>query len=708
MKIKTFIVFINLIIAHSLMAHDLPVKLSQKLDAKNQAIINKALDEVSEYLPAKLKAGLPAGIELRFEKFSGHKKIPEDICSRSDKDKKPFVYGEYNHLKNRLTLNIAVFRELAIGQADSQKIACQHKSLYGQAIATIVHELVHAYDFNNNNPSSSEEFRYRAGFKKGLLKTKNKNSEPMRSADAYELSSVTESFAVNSEYFSMDPEFACRKPAMFDYLKKIFEADPFPNRSCQLSNIVMMSTPAGYFPMKLDPQRVYRIDYLMASPGRELSSGFGHSMFRIVLCAPERMDVISNKMIKATPWGPKCLEDRLYHMVVSYRANVEDATLNYFKGILGGYPSMLFILNFADVLDEYNRDELRDVVSYPLKLNTKEKTDFINKVLEEHWNYRGSYKFVTNNCAVESFDLLKSALDRSGYSDVHSVTPRGVLQDLDQLEFLSLKSGAQESFKAKTDQLILAYKSAYGGSENKKAVLNFIKGSSSDERLGKFNQFAKIKIESQDLHTEMSLIKSSLVKASSFSVMEQQILRTRTSEFRKKAAELFMDYKSGKNDDAKSERIKKLMEESDIAFKQNFSDLASTGYGVPLINEMQNRTEMEQKIEQSKDSIANIEAAIKELMPAEVAVLKAISSNISLFNQKSLAIRKIYRSKLEHYIREVLLNLSREDSSRTLLIHSLSSSEGLNKVRELMDRDLVGEQEILDSKLRKLIEEILN
>ncbi|MGZ3809902.1 MAG: DUF7844 domain-containing protein, partial [Bacteriovorax sp.] len=374
-KNALFITILGLLGYQPLMAHDLPIKIMSRLESSKKISLEKALSEVSELLPQKIKSGLPQNIELKIENLSGHQSIPEDVCSpklesdsvknNKSKNLKPFVYGEYNKKTNSLVLNMAVLNELAIGRLASAKINCQHKSLYDQAIATIVHELTHAYDFNNQNISNTSEFIRRAGFKRGLLKIKSKNIEAMRSADPYELESIAEAYAVNMEYFAMDSEYACRKPSMFEYFKRTLGEDPFPNRNCTLNNSVMMSTATGFYPIKLDVSRVYRVDYLLAAPGIELSSGFGHSMFRIVMCAPERFDPITNRVVPATPFGKKCLDDKLFHLVVSYRANVEDATLNTFKGVLGGYPSMLFILNFGDVLDEYNRDELRDVVSYP-------------------------------------------------------------------------------------------------------------------------------------------------------------------------------------------------------------------------------------------------------------------------------------------------------------------------------------------------------
>lgn len=687
-------------------AYDLPViikfEIKDDLDARKRELLNTALSEVSDLLPAKFKSGLPKGIELRFDKLSDHDSIPKDLCLLDEKQKikgkKEFVYGEYDGRKKILVLNQALLRELLLGREKSVKINCQHKTMYDQVLATILHELAHAYDFNNANPSGSNEFIFKAGFKKGLLKVKNKNVEAMRSADTYELSSVVEAYAVSMEYFLMDPEFACRKPVLFEYFKTSFQIDPFPLRDCQVGRHVLVSSSSGETSsMTLDPKRVYRIDYLMASSGKDLSSGFGHAMFRIVMCAPERFDTLSNRLIKATPFGPQCIEDRLFHLVVSYRANVEDATLNYLKGLYGGYPSMLFILHFSDVLDEYNRDELRDIVSYPLQFSPKDKVDFINRVLEEHWNYRGSYKFITNNCAVESYDLLKGALDQTKLDSLHSFTPRGVLNDLEQLGFLQSGSTQKEIFKAKTESLKMAFSNAYGGSSldskrSKNSLQHFIAESQSRDRLLSFNLFYenREKRAPGDFHTAISLQKKDVIKASSFSVLEQQILRYKTAELRKKAVDLFMKL------DPKN--LELLMDQ-----KQSLPSLS--GYGIPLSAEVvlpqKNTALMNEKIEK-------VESLLKKHFPNEINQIEAIQLSIFDFNQKSLKLRKIYRDSLDQYIRQVITNLTFQESSRELLLSSLHSDLDLAKVRSLLDRELVSEKEILDVKLRVIIAELLS
>lgn len=700
-------------------AHDLSLSYEKEVTEADRQVLDATMEEVSAFLSQSFKDKLPKNIVIKVSKLSDHKTIPEEICGatsehsdkedskeRKDSKKKLFIYGMYKQSGNSLTINTAVLVELAKGREKSKRINCQHKSLYDQAIATIIHELTHAYDFNNGRISNTMEFIRKAGFKKGLLKIKNKNIQAMRSADQYELVNIAEAFAVNMEYFTMDPEFMCRKPSMFDFYKRLLGVDPYPNRNCVVSNMVMASSQAGYVPTALPASRVYRIDYLLASAGKGISSGFGHSMFRIVICAPERFDPITNRTIPATPFGKKCLEDKLYHLVISYRANIDDGKLNYMKGLTGGYPSMLFILNFSDVLDEYNRDELRDIISYPLNLSIKEREEFITRVKEEHWNYRGSYKFINNNCAVESYDLLKGALNRDQLQTKSSITPNGVLEDLDQLNFLSVKDGSIETFKAKTDQIILAYSKAYGyrlkdsDKSNKKAVLKFIDQSTPAQRMAQFDQFMKAENPTSDMNAEVTLLKERLISSSSFSVMEQQIIRSLALKYRKKAADMFMN--------TKNEKTLALIQETGAAFTQNFSDLSESGYGIPLIEEMVSNDDLAQRAGVASDAMAKAEKFLRDMMPEEFATLEGINKNISIYNKYSLSVRKEFRLKFEIYVNQVLRNLIREDFTRDIMVKASEGDiESLTKIRELMGKDLVTEKEILDTKLIKLIKELV-
>jgi hypothetical protein len=697
---KTLLMAVFLLIGANTFAFDFNLKYGKEMSADDKNVLEKTMAEVAGFLPSKFKEHLPDNIEIKITQLTNHKVIPDDVCNYVKK-KNPFTYGAYNKYANTLLINRAVIAELKKGENDSKKIDCQHKSLYGQAIATIIHELTHAYDQKNGRVSNSIEFINRAGFKKGLVRIKNKNIQAMRSADPYELANIAEAFAVNMEYFTMDPEFMCRKPSMFDFYQRLFGVDPFPNRTCVTNDKVMVSTQSGYVSTQLDLKRVYRIDYLLASPGQELMSGLGHTMFRIVICAPEHFDNTIKKMIPATPFGKECLEDKAYHLVVSYRANVTDGKVSYLKGLFGGYPSILFLLPFGDVLDEYNRDELRDVIAYPLKLTKKERDEFITRVKEEHWNYRGAYKFATSNCATESYDLLKSALETSPLNSKSSLSPKGVLEDLDKLEFLSVSDSEAQTFEAKTESIILAYKDVYdyklqNAEADKKAVKKFVYSSTASARMAKFIEFS----QNTPAYYDVYAAKERLSYAASFSVMEQQILRSVGLNYRKKAADIL--------ENSKDEKLRAMLQDSSKVLVQPFSSLSSSGYGIPLAGEVISNEELSHEAEDATKVLAESEKILRAILPEEFKTLAEIEENIKIYNAYSFQVGREYRLKFNQYVKESLRSLALQESTREILIKASKGDQAsLLKTRELLDQNLVTTDEILDVRLAKIIRDLL-
>lgn len=184
----------------------------------------------------------------------------------------------------------------------------------------------------------------------------------MRSPDLYEISSPKEFVAVNMEYFLLDPAYACRRPALYRYYKRTFRLGTrrqgrVPQRLClPKCRNDFAKTPLGV----VDPERVYAVDYLLAEANQEWASRWGHSMLRLVICAPGR------------PRGPDCRLDLQEHLVLSYRAFVNDVQLSSWDGLTGAYPSRLFVLPLAQVIDEYTKTELRSLASVPLKLSRPE------------------------------------------------------------------------------------------------------------------------------------------------------------------------------------------------------------------------------------------------------------------------------------------------------------------------------------------------
>jgi hypothetical protein len=169
---------------------------------------------------------------------------------------------------------------------------------------------------------------------------------------------------------------------------------------------------------RLDPERVYQVDFLLAEANDAWVSRWGHSMLRLVICAEGR------------PRGPDCRLDLDQHLVLSYRAFVGDVQLSSWDGLTGAYPSRLFVLPLAQVIDEYTKVELRSLASVPLQLTREQLEQLVIRAAEQHWSYDGDYYFISNNCAVETLKLLRSGSRHPRLQALDSILPNGLLETL--------------------------------------------------------------------------------------------------------------------------------------------------------------------------------------------------------------------------------------------------------------------------------------
>lgn len=242
-----------------------------------------------------------------------------------------------------------------------------------------------------------------------------RNKDASRTPDRLEMNSSSEAFLVNMDAFLADREFKCRRPSLYQYFSDVFSVKPHEYYSCKRAKSV--ATTFGN--IDLDPLRIYQIHYLFAAKGKGMGSKWGHAMFRVVMCKPGRT------------LGPECLNDIAYHLVLSFRANVDDIKINNLKGMTGGYDSKLFLLTMKDVVNEYTKGEFRELQSIPLKFSREQLALFVERTLEVYYGYVGSYYFFTNNCATESMKLVQSA-NYENYEEQYEkiFTPLGMVDSL--------------------------------------------------------------------------------------------------------------------------------------------------------------------------------------------------------------------------------------------------------------------------------------
>jgi hypothetical protein len=399
------------------------------------------LDEAMAHLPPMFTRKLDRKVEVRWTDD-----MPSNAYGRAD--------GPY-----RLDLNEHLLAGLTDGSAAATRTNRPHGTVREEMLATVLHELTHIYDHAQlwspedrkliiacrrqgnsvgkiglrDSCRGQTDRRFTLSDDPRLLdlagwpqyvgrrgEREARNGQVARSPDIYEISSPLEFVAVNMEYFLLDPAYACRRPALYDYYKQLFNWAPAASEQCPTSYPYLNAgndfarEPLG----KLDPERVYEVDYLLAEANQNLVSRWGHSMLRLVICKPGR------------PRGPDCRLDLDQHLVLSYRAFVNDLQLSSWSGLTGAYPSRLFVLPLGQVIDEYTKTELRSLASVPLKLSRQEIDGLVQHAAEMHWAYDGNYWFLSNNCAVENLKLLRSGTNDPRLAGLDSIMPNGLLEVL--------------------------------------------------------------------------------------------------------------------------------------------------------------------------------------------------------------------------------------------------------------------------------------
>lgn len=290
--------------------------------------------------------------------------------------------------------------------------------------AALIHELTHVLDRSPQGGWSRDaRLRDLAGWQRRPWKLgRTGNAFSGRSPDDYERASPAEFLAVNAEHLLLDPDYACRRPAVAawfaDHLGPIVHA---VNCDTRLPLMQAEEDAGAATLLALDPARVYGVDYLLAEGNDQLMSRWGHSMLRLVICAPGR------------PRGPACRMDLSHHRVLSYRAFVGDVQISSWRGLTGAYPSRLFVLSLNQVINEYTQVELRGLSSVPLALEAPDIASLLERVAQVHWSYDGRYLFVSNNCAVETGKLLQEGVPRLASPGLNRLTPRGLLSRLERL-----------------------------------------------------------------------------------------------------------------------------------------------------------------------------------------------------------------------------------------------------------------------------------
>jgi hypothetical protein len=412
----------------------------ETLNTSERQASQQLLQEALEALPRQFKQHLDRRVSVRW------RNLPVQVYGRA---------GRFSGIE----LNASLLPALSDGSSATTLTSRPHGNVRRELLATVLHELTHLYDRAQLWPQAERQLQRQcrqreqslgavglpdhcrgqtarrftlsddpllldlAGWPQRVGRRgarEQVNHRVARSPDSYELSNSREFVAVNMEYFLLDPSYACRRPLLARYLSAHFAWTPATQQPCA-EGLAYLNAGRDFARQPLgsiDPQRVYQIDYLLAEANDALASRWGHSMLRLVICAPGR------------PRGPDCRLDLQEHLVLSFRAFVGDVQLSSWDGLTGVYPSRLFVLPLDQVIDEYTKVELRSLASVPLTLNRPQLEQLVTRAAEQHWSYDGDYWFISNNCAVETLKLLRSGSQHPHLQALDSIMPNGLLDTL--------------------------------------------------------------------------------------------------------------------------------------------------------------------------------------------------------------------------------------------------------------------------------------
>lgn len=347
-----------------------------------------------------------------------------------------------------------------------------------------------------------------------------------------------------------------------------------------------------------------------------MMSRWGHAMLRVIMCAPERTEV-----------GPECLKDLAHHVVISFRANVEGHAINNWDGLIGKYPSQLLIVSLSEVVEEYTRKELRNLISLPIKLSRAEMERLIARAAGQFWTYSGKYYFLSNNCASETDQLIKGVLpEYHRYQTMNALSPIGVYENLEDSRLMDTTPiKDRESailagfyFPSQRESLENAYQLAMSGGQRQYEDLDdYLNSSTAQARREDFDRI------------------SSHPKASAaFYLLEKAVQRRSDAALQSRAIKLILEYeKDGKIDGVNQEILNLLARITEIRNQLQPWNLVgkSSSYGIPLASELIADNQYAERLKIFADTLTNLRKMIDGMFPDETAESKRSQENLRYF-----------------------------------------------------------------------------
>lgn len=523
-----------------------------------------------------------------------------------------------------------------------QKTSCGHKDLYTLAMASLIHEMAHIYDSSGRyslitdsdrtlarwcvagsmglgarpNPpfckmlenqyavSDRTDFLNLIGWEQNLFSADDfKNKNYLRSPDAYEYADAQENFAVNLEYFLLDPEYQCRRPTFYRYFSKIF--DFYPPNDCHMTYDVLLSS--TFKKVSLHPEDLVQVDYLLIDVGESSASQFGHTAFAVTFKNNEQIE----------------------KYVFSYSADTEEA--NVWDGLTGRYRMKLEIHNYLDFVNSSRWFEDRSIKSYPIQMSQNQRTQFLLKALQNYWEYSGAYYFVGNNCANRAFDHLQSVFSHPEWQTTKNkiLTPKELLEFLidrkkiDPVNYTKIQGS--EFFLQESWQQLKRLDTKTGDLKDYPKLEAYLGDFSSAKKIGILRQMLK---NNPDQASKIKIIFFQLESA--ITLKHQLIVLNGIAN--QAYRDLEYAYKSKKQLSPKDPRF--LLIQSRYFLSPTY--FTTSGYGLPKPDEIISTAEIESRLQSRIESQKILFKEAKLTYVIEPQVKKALDSSRAVMDIISL------------------------------------------------------------------------
>ena len=211
--------------------------------------------------------------------------------------------------------------------------------------------------------------------------------------------SAESDFALEFRRYSEEDDYSCKRPLFAAYFQKRYGKSKSQSECKDSVPFRLSSGIEGNRIAWLDPQRVKSIHVLFAGEGENIMSRFGHLSFRLIVCP------------KDDARDAACESNLYEHLVLGYRAHIDDFSISFLSGLFGGYRAHLYAHKFMDVYQEYAIGEFRELYSLPMKLSRAEINSMVRSLSDVHWSYAGNYEFLSNNCSSIAQKFLLSNWD---------------------------------------------------------------------------------------------------------------------------------------------------------------------------------------------------------------------------------------------------------------------------------------------------------